>query len=211
MGDDLKKVQAGQPLRFPAGAYNAFIDAARDFQNRQRSVSSTSQPATRSSGIVLVRNDSAALVSRCGILGIDGPIIAPDDTAKLNTFQNQVALSGVKPTGADHAGRFVVLLEPLMPGKIGKAMASGVCAVQVFLDADDDGLQADVADGTTGYLAGASPGAAAILWRQGGTGVQWALVRIGCRQGLPSGGLRYQVLQRLDDDGAVGWEYPRFH
>lgn len=211
MSDDLKKVQSGQPLRFPAGAYNAFIDAARDFQSRQRGISSTAQSTMQSSGIVLVRNDSPALVGRCGVLGIDAPIIPPDDTAKLVTFQNQVALSGIVPTEADHAGRFVVLLEPLMPGKIGRAMASGVCAVQVFLDADDDGLQADVADAATGYLAGASPGAAAILWRQGGTGVQWALVRVGNRQGLPSGGLRYQVLQRLDDDGAVGWEYPRFH
>ncbi len=35
MPDDLRKVRIGQPLRIPAGAYNAFVDAAVDLRSRQ--------------------------------------------------------------------------------------------------------------------------------------------------------------------------------
>ena len=35
MPDDLRKVRSGQPLRIPAGAYNAFVDAAVDLRTRQ--------------------------------------------------------------------------------------------------------------------------------------------------------------------------------
>ena len=29
--------------------------------------------------------------------------------------------------------------------------------------------------------------------------------------GLPAGGVKYDVLMKLDDAGTVGWERPRFH
>ena len=38
VADAFKKVQAGQPLVVPAQAYNAFVDAAKDFQQRTRHV-----------------------------------------------------------------------------------------------------------------------------------------------------------------------------
>ncbi len=36
MGDHLKKVKSGNPLKIPAATFNTFIDAARDFQVRTR-------------------------------------------------------------------------------------------------------------------------------------------------------------------------------
>ena len=54
----MNKVQPGQPLRIPAETFNAFLDAAPDFRNRQRSVSSESLPAVRQTGIVKVKNAS---------------------------------------------------------------------------------------------------------------------------------------------------------
>ena len=36
MGDDLKKIQFGDPLKIPVATSNAMIDAARDHQQRQR-------------------------------------------------------------------------------------------------------------------------------------------------------------------------------
>ena len=35
MPDDLRKVRSGDPLRLPARAYNAFVDAAVDLRRRQ--------------------------------------------------------------------------------------------------------------------------------------------------------------------------------
>jgi hypothetical protein len=37
MGGFLQKVKRGDPLVIPAPTFNTFIDAARDFQDRQRS------------------------------------------------------------------------------------------------------------------------------------------------------------------------------
>ncbi|MCL2646106.1 MAG: hypothetical protein FWD61_03760 [Phycisphaerales bacterium] len=178
MGDNLKKVQSGDKLRMPAAAYNAFIDTARDFQARQRGISSTPQAATRSSGIVLVRNDSSEDLTRYSVLGVDKPIIGPKD--KLDSFKNCVAVVGVKPTKDDHVGKFVVLLEPLKRKAIGMAYGAGMCPVKI--DVPDEKIEypyADIADGKTANLKAKHYGAATILWREGGTGVQWALVRLG--------------------------------
>ena len=54
----LRKVQSGDPLRIPAGTFNAIIDAVRDHQQRQQGREQTSFPAVRQSGIIRVRNDS---------------------------------------------------------------------------------------------------------------------------------------------------------
>ena len=29
--------------------------------------------------------------------------------------------------------------------------------------------------------------------------------------GLPPGGVKYQVIMRIDDAGTAGWDYPRIH
>jgi len=178
MGDTLKKVSKGDKLRIPAAAYNAFIDTARDFQARQRGISSTPQASTRSSGIVLVRNDSGDDLSRYTVLGIDSPIIDPE--ANLDGFKNRVAVVGVTPSEDDHVGKFVVLLEPLKSGAIGMAYGAGVCPVKIDVPGEDaEYPYADIVDGQTANLEAKHYGAAAILWRAGGTGVQWALVRLG--------------------------------
>ena len=178
MGDNLKKVSKGDKLRIPAAAYNAFIDTARDFQARQRGISSTPQASTRSSGIVLVRNDSGEDLSRYTVLGIDSPIIAPE--SNLDGFKNRVAVVGVTPSEDDHVGKFVVLLEPLKSGAVGMAYGAGICPVKI--DVPDEDVEypfADIVDGATANLEAKRSGAASVLWREGGTGVQWALVRLG--------------------------------
>ncbi|MCL2640647.1 MAG: hypothetical protein FWD53_07375 [Phycisphaerales bacterium] len=177
MGDSLKKVKTGDKLRIPATTFNAFIDTTRAFQASQRNIGSTPQSAVRSSGIILVRNDSGSDLSRYSVLGIDSPIIKPKD--KLDSFKNKVAVVGKTP-GKDHVGKFVVLLEPLKSKAIGMAYGAGICPVKVDVpDEKSEYLYADIADGKTGNLKAKRYGAAAILWREGGTGSQWALVRLG--------------------------------
>lgn len=201
MGDDLKKVQAGQPLRFPAGAYNAFIDAARDFQNRQRSVSSTSQPATRSSGIVLVRNDTAGYVDRFWALGIDEPIIDPVENE--NEFGSRVTVKGVVPVKGKHERRFVVLLEPLLAGKIGRGVVDGVTVAKVNMLRPADRCVEMMGGEMTLPQSRPGGGGAPLLWVAGGvgsaeaTGPQWAVVRMGGSDNA----LRYGKLKTAWADG----------
>ena len=176
MSDALKKVQSGQKLHIPAAAYNAFVDAAIDHRQRLSNIGKESQPSHRSADIVLVRNDSGSPRQQFDILGIDGPIISPD--ANETEFRSRVALKGVTP-GESHIGKFVVLAEPLANGKIGKAFIAGACPVKLNVDDDKEWQFAECVDSEASHLEPAMDGSTAILWREGGTGVQWAIVRLG--------------------------------
>jgi hypothetical protein len=88
-----------------------------------------------------------------------------------------VALSCVTPT-EDHAGRFVILAEPIAAGKIGRAYAAGVCPVRVNVAGESHRFAA-CEPGDTGQLHSAPTGPAELLWTEAGTGQRWAVVRIG--------------------------------
>ncbi len=176
MADTFRKVAPGERLTIPARTYNAFVDAARDFQGRQMGQEQGATPTGKNAGTVLVRNDSGADRERFDILGIDGPIFTPDDDE--DAFKNQVALAGVVPTLNDHAGKFVILLEPLASSELGWAYISGACLV--LLDVGDESHTfADVADNDCDVLKTAATGSAQILWKEEGTGQLWGVVRLG--------------------------------
>jgi len=175
MGDHLKKVQAGDALEIPAGTFNTFIDTARAYLARQRSTQTGTDRSTRDPDVVLVRNDSGYDLARFEILGVSGVVISPADN--LDEFKNAVVLTGTTPSLAEHFGRFVVLLEPLTVGEIGRACASGMCQVRVnVVDEADD--YADVRDGSCATLESTDRGASYIYWRQSGTGEKWAVVKL---------------------------------
>lgn len=56
------------------------------------------------------------------MLGIDQPIISPDDN--LDEYKNHVALRGTTPL-AGHFGKFVILQEPLENDVVGRAIVAG--------------------------------------------------------------------------------------
>lgn len=179
-GDPLKKVRPGDPLQVPAAGYNAMVDAARAEKMRRQGIERSARAGFRQTGIVLVKNNSGADRDRFNVLGIDGPIFTPAEG--LDSFKNDQAFKGITPATADHLGNFVILLEPIESGKIGPAVASGVCPVRVNVTDESHGY-ADVADGQAGYLASGASGAARILCVESGTGEKWAKVRIGAGGG----------------------------
>lgn len=181
MGDALKKVQAGQPLRIPAATFNTFIDVARDHQQRQNNAETRHQASSLQSGVVPVRNEAVAAVARYGVLAIKRPVIPPD--VSLDGFKNHRALIGYEPVAGTHEGKFVITAEPIAVNSIGAAFASGVCPVQInVLDSTHD--YADIADGDTAKLVSqADPGGARILWKEVGTGTLWAIIRFGEQAG----------------------------
>ncbi len=176
MGDVMKKVKTGDPLAIPARTFNAFIDAARDHQDRQRGRDRGALRRLRQNGIVPVKNASGADRDRFDVLGIDAPLFTP--TENEESFKNEPAVSGVVPVEADQTGRFVVLLEPVKAGEIALGCALGVCPVHVDMQ-DEAHRFADVAEGVTGHLVSGPAGGAEILWAEAGTGVKWALVKVG--------------------------------
>jgi len=203
MGDNFKKVQSGRSLRIPAEAFNAFIDAARDFRDRQQSRGTATQPQFRQSGIVRVKNGSGADRNRFEILGIDRPIFTPSDS--LDSFQNEVLLVGVTPDGEYHAGRFCVLLEPLAANAIGLAVISGVCPVRVNITEASDSF-AEVQDNDVTQLKTVGSGSATILWKEPGTGEdKWAVVRLGDAQPVIRKAEMIETLRQGDVTSAKAW------
>src|SRR5690606_2690148 len=125
----LRHVQRGQPLNIRADDWNRIVDATRTFYEQQGARGGPATTGTsggggggRQASVILVKNTSGQDQPRFAVLGIDGPIIPPDEHEA--EFQRQVALSCVTPTaehGASGGGRFVVLQEPLADGAIGRA------------------------------------------------------------------------------------------
>ena len=208
MSSALRKVRSGDPLVIPAAAYNAFIDAAIDYRQRTAHLGQGAQPSFSQASIVLVRNDSGSNQNRMAVLGVEAPIIDP--SANEEEFRNRVALSCITPAADTHEGKFVVLAEPIANGKIGRAYAAGVCPVKIDVpDEEHEWRYAEIADGVTANLKVGLQGSATILWRAGGTGVQWAVIRLG--QPVPMHVFPVELTQvggeQGDEENPASWTY----
>ncbi len=183
----MKKVRSGDPLVIPAETFNEFVDTALAFKRQQRGLAREPQREQQQTGIALVRNESGANRSRFDVLGIAGPILTPTDNAEA--FKERVALRGVAP-GAEHASRFVVLLEPLVVDAIGRACVDGVCPVRVQMIDEEHGF-AEIEAGTVDTLRSAASGSAGLLWIQpveerDDPAIAWTVARIGSPAGAAS-------------------------
>ena len=157
-GDSLRKVRTGDPLNIPAGAYNAFVDAAVDLRQRQHDAAREPQRLRRDNDVILLLNSTASTVNRFGVLGLTDPIILPTDALELE----RVAFTGVLPA-AEHAGKFAILLETGAPGAIVRAALGGVVPVKIGV-LDPAHEFADISVGMTDRLQSGESGAAQILW-----------------------------------------------
>lgn len=179
----MKKVNPGDKFVIPANTYNAFIDAAR-WAQEQGSLKAGIGLGKGESGIVIARNDVGADVGRFGVMGLGDAIITP--TANANEFKSRVTFVGEIPVVEDHANKFCVAQEPIKDGEYGKAMISGITAVQIDVQESDD-IRAGVADGDYSKLTSGTPHGVEILYKESGTGTKWAYVRLG--RLLPNSGL----------------------
>jgi len=127
---------------------------------------------------ILARNSTTGTVNRWGVLSVAGVVFTPSGATGSATqqFQDQPVLSGGLPTGGSS---FVVAVEPIAAGKIGRVAVAGV--VQAKIDITDASHTfAAAKDGDLTQLASATSGEAQILWKESGTGTgKWALVRFG--------------------------------
>ncbi len=175
--DPLAKVSPGQALKIPAAAYNAFVDAAKATRGVQQHAGRDTQ-REQTQALTPIKNTSATTIPRFGILGINGPLFQPSDA--LESFKRRAAFTGGVPSDVAHMGKFVIALEPIAPGALGMACAGGLCAVQVDIPTDGrERRYADIATGSTANLKASDRGAATILWHEPGTGIKWAIVRLG--------------------------------
>ncbi|MBU0616140.1 MAG: hypothetical protein KKI02_00320, partial [Planctomycetes bacterium] len=193
-----RRVNARDPVRIPAPAYNAWCEAAEAYQAGNAGFTTkTTAPAVDRTR-VRIRNDSGTDLPRFAVLGVTGPLFTPTDN--LAEFLAAPKLTGTTPDAEDHAGRFVILLEPIPADRIGWALAAGVVPVMVDMQTADDRF-ADVTDGEAGYLTSGGNSAARILWAEEGTGPKRAMVLLG-GSGLPPSTCENDILR---GDGEGGW------
>ena len=200
MSSSLTKVKSGDPLRISARTFNTFVDTALDYQQKMQNVHRTDRRAFRDTGVVSVKNISGSDRGRFDVLGIDGVVFTPTDS--LDAFKNQLALKGDTPSAASHAGKFVILLEPIGNGEIGMSCVDGICPVQVYVE-DEAFEMADVRDGDCSTLAAVSNGSAMILWRETGTGTVWAVVKLGVPGGTAVSGTGGFPAKVVSADGSA--------
>jgi hypothetical protein len=187
---DLQNVRSGDPFQPKAETWNALIDSAR-WTREQRGRTGGGQVATpRDPVVVTVKNDSGRSLRRFETVGVSGVVTVPDesDIAATSEFLSRVALKVRVPTG-DDTGRWLVLLEPLEAGAVGRAASVGVVPCRVNLS-DATHAQVDITDGQTVPVSGTS--GLDLLWVAGGvgsasgTGEQWGVVLL--RGGASGGG-----------------------
>ena len=215
MSNPFRKVRPGEKIQIPAEAYNTFIDAALDYKRHKREEGGGPFQPPMGAILVKVKNESGSDRQRFDVLAIEEPIITPTDN--LTEFQAEPTFRGVTPqvdeAEAPHRSRFAILWEPVPQDQIAsRACIAGVTIARVNV-VDESHEYADVAHGTCGYLESKPVGGAQILWKEAGTGIRWAVVRLGpvatdiCRFRLNEQLFRCgrAVAEKIIFTGDTGW------
>ena len=135
---------------------------------------------------ILAKNNTTGAVRRWGVLSVAGVVFTPSGATGNATqqFQDQPVLSGGLPTGGQS---FVVAVEPIAAGKIGRVAVAGVVQAKINVVSESDTF-ATAKDGDLTQLTSAASGEAQILWKEPGTGAsKWAIVRFGGAGGAAGG------------------------
>lgn len=195
--DPRHHVLPGQPLRLAAEQINALNKMMR--VNGGAAGGPVAVPE-QAKNIILCRNDSGSAVARWGILEISGVVFDPSSGSDAEaTFTSTPCVIGVTPT--DFTKPFVIAVEPIADGVIGRVAVSGV--VQCKLDvANESHAFARTKAGSTSQMETADVGNSAILWKGSGAGGgKWSLLRVGGGGG--GGGVRFGEISAAWNKGAV--------
>lgn len=178
----ITKAIQGQPWRPSAALHNATVEIINERKAGDTRGGDGSGAGGRSRSIVRIKNASGSDVGIGGVLGVDGPVFGPDDNAA--EFKSNLTLLGGEPAEDDHRGKFVVAIEPIANGAIGRAVDVGTVVCRII--AGDDDLFADIEHESVEHLRGADAGAAVILWLEDTLTPEeprWGIVRIGAGGG----------------------------
>lgn len=173
-----QKQLPGSPFQVRAADWNAMKDAALAEKQRGRQGAGDAPSSARPVSTGKARNNEASTLEQYAAVALRDPIISADDN--LVEFQKGPTFEAYEAESADVAlapQRIGVLLVPLGADAIGAVCLDGVvpCRVDMVNAAHQ---WARLTEGET-YLTSGLVGEAEILWAEGGTGEQWALVRLG--------------------------------
>lgn len=189
----MRKVNPGEPLRFPAATFNTFVDTAQDFLDRRSGGGAGDRPVDVPANQVLVKNSSGYDCPRFGILALDGPLWEPP--ADEEAFLREVVVSCILPWDGEDC-RVVIAVEPIADGAIGYAQFAGLTPVEI--DVTDaahtevvirfDSSVADIEKFASAATIAGDAHPARLIWKEAGTGTVWGLIDIAQHGSLSSGG-----------------------
>ncbi|HOA51052.1 MAG TPA: hypothetical protein PKI05_02270 [Thermogutta sp.] len=164
-----QKKKPGDPLKIPAGAWNALLELLEQRDNFLAQLGKTGTIDTR----IKIRNDTGADLGRYQVVRVSAPIVSPTDN--LSEFLANPCFSAAIPDGEHN--RIAIVQEPIAAGAIGWAVAAGLTHAYVSGN-ESHGFAVPIAGDCTGF-ASAPSGPVAILWRETGTGLRRCFVRVG--------------------------------
>ena len=134
MADPLRKVRRGEALSIPAEAWNRLMDIARADGSDRLLGDAEQGAARRDLDVALVKNTTSRDLPLWGGITLGAPVFPPASGtggSLPQDFAERTVLTGVEPAACP--GRGAVLLQPLAPGAIGRAVVSGIlcCRVRV--------------------------------------------------------------------------------
>lgn len=191
--DPLSPILPGDPGPIPASTWNRLLELLRRdaAQRAGRSGPGPLADTVQGTTVVLVQNSTGSAVSHGYCLAITDALLDPTDSPPA--WLSRPALDGDEPTADDDP--FVVLLEPIAAGAVGRAAIAGLAIAQVNLTDTGHGYAAPTAGDAT-KLTSAASGPARILWRESGsTGTQACVLLIG----VGGGGLATGVTVKESD------------
>lgn len=181
------RIEKGQSLRsaISARAWNRAQDAADLVLGPvPQANAGDGSPIASASNVLLVSNNSGEDVQIHGVLQITGVLIDPSggtfygtDAAsrRAREFVRKPVAVGDTPLLARGADNFVVCLEPIASGRIGRCAIGGVFAIKLDVSNVDHRF-AEVRNNDRTQLRSASCGVMQVLWKEAGTGQnKWAL------------------------------------
>ncbi|MGC1272802.1 MAG: hypothetical protein WBC44_03780 [Planctomycetaceae bacterium] len=175
MSDPLRKPVNGEPFVPSVRQFGAFIDTVRRVDELTRNQQHRRGDAYDPTRIQVKNETGGDLTGLRPIVALGDPVLDPSDAEAEARALERPVLRGASPI-AGSGEPFAVLQGPLRAANIAPAVVSGVTWVRLDVDEDDDRRFAEPDDATRLRLAESGP--AEVLWREGGDGEQWALIRL---------------------------------
>jgi len=176
MGRQDGRIEKGQSLRsaISARAWNRAQDAADIVLGAAAGFEEGTGAAThRAANIVYIKNESGHDVPECGVLGVSG--VANTflgvgyegelDNRRIRAFFERPVLTGTTPSEqSGHADAFVVTLEPIKNGKVGRAAIAGMFPCRVHIT-NTGHRYATIKDGDRTRLKSSQCGLVQLVWK----------------------------------------------
>lgn len=203
MADPFQKVKPGDPVMLPAEAWNAALDAAANDRDLRRAVGDMAPSIARTPTYVKVYNTTAATLPRyhaawLGTNSFDSKI----PYGSFDEWQRDPTLNCYTPSYSPSAGDipWVVTMEPIQPGMIGRAVLLGIVPTLVQIRGSTHRYVNIDGESTLIYpRSRATSTRAAILWKAPApavsTDIYWCYLLL--TQTVAGGGVK--VMGRLFD------------